>query len=94
MELLKSGLILLMANGRLRTSWTLTKDMDLASRLYTHNSAFHVFFSDANQDLPGNLYWEALYNACPGSGSIKKSFENSLLASNYNWSIEKMPKSF
>ena len=27
--------------------------------------------SDANQDLPGNLYWEALFDACPGRRTEK-----------------------
>ena len=27
---------------------------------------FYNLFSDATQDLPGNLYWESLFKACPG----------------------------
>ena len=49
---------------------------------YGTNSArifliLYNLFSDATQDLPGNLYWESLLKACPGQGSMDRhQFEN------------------
>jgi len=56
--------------------------------------AYDDYDFDANQDVPGNVCWEELYNASPKAGCIPRDFLYSRVRIFYRMNLMVLPREF